>query len=501
MPGFQQIHDIPAHWARVAPQATALREDGRELSWAGLWAATEAAAQALERLGLRPGERIAVVGENCIAQVVLLFAASLCELWSVPLNARLAPAEIEGLVAHAGARAVVYCSAVSAAAARHAAAVQASPWLDVGLPGLDLALPPSHPGQRPEAVPVAAQERVATLIYTTGTTGAPKGVMLRQRNLLAVAALSAGARAVAREDCAYGVLPLSHVFGLSSVLLATLHAGGCVRLAARFSADSAWAALGGGITLLQGVPTLFARLLEHDSGGPTGGLRALFSGGSPLDLGLKAAVEARFGLALHNGYGLTENGPSICQTLLDHPRADDGVGPPLPGVELRLLDEQGRAVAAGEPGHLWVRGPGVMAGYYRAPALSAEALAGDWLATGDVVRQAPDGTVFVLGRAKEVIIRSGFKVYPLEVEAALQRWPGVRQAAVLGRDCARGEQEVVAFVEWQASAEPDFRPLQQALAQVLAPWKIPTRWIAVGALPLSPAGKVRKAELRHLLAD
>lgn len=503
MPGFLQLHDIPAFWARQTPQAVCLRDPARQLCWAQLWSAIETAAQGLDRLGLRPGDRLALVGENCISLVVLLFAASLRDLWSVPLNARLAPAEIEGLVRHAGARAVLYTSAISPAAARHAVAAQAIAWPDGGLPGLALALPPTHPAQAAEAVPPQPGHRIATLIYTTGTTGAPKGVMLRHRNLLAVAALSATVRAVTPEDRAYAVLPLSHVFAYTSVLMATLQAGGCVELAAHFSAASAWSALADGVTVLQGVPTLFARLLEHDPGGPPGcapgRLRALFSGGAPLDLGLKAAVEARFGLPLHNGYGLTENGPSIAQTRIDRPRSDDAVGPALPGLEVRVLDEQGRVVPQGHTGQLWVRGPGVMAGYFREPALTAEVLVDGWLATGDLVRQGADAALFVMGRAKEMIIRSGFKVYPLEVEQAILRClPGV-EVAVLGVPAVDGDEEVVACIAVGAAAPPDTRALTAALRSELAPYKIPARYQIFERFPLSPAGKVRKHALRALL--
>lgn len=507
MTAGSSIHDIPAGWAARAPHRLALIDADGRLDWAALQHAITVTSQALVDAGLRPGERLALVGENGIALVVLLFAASRAGLCTVPLNARLTAAEIAALVSHAGARAIACTTANSPAAAAHARVIGAQP---LALPagqaaaapvGVAFAGLPPVPEQAAMPTPAEPGEAIAALIYTSGTTGRPRGVMLRQRNLLAVAALSAGARGLAPDDVAYGVLPLSHVFGFSSVLLASLRAGAAVWLEPRFDAARCWAALDSGVTVLQGVPTLFARLLAQTPAHPGPGgsrLRALFSGGAPLDAVLKQAVEARFGLPLHNGYGLTENGPSICQTGIDAPCAGGAVGPPLPGVDLRIVDGTGQPVPCGDAGKLWVRGPGVMAGYWRDPEATAQVLVDGWLDTGDVVRQQADGTVLVLGRIKEMIIRSGFKVYPAEVEAAIQRLPGVRQVAVAGRDLPGGEQEVVAFVEWDGDQPGEPARLATALRGLLAPYKLPNRWHSVAHMPLTLSGKVRKAEL---LAD
>jgi acyl-CoA synthetase (AMP-forming)/AMP-acid ligase II len=249
------------------------------------------------------------------------------------------------------------------------------------------------------------------------------------------------------------------------------------------------------LTILQGVPAMYARLLAlagKDTPPIASRLRFCYAGGSPLDPQLKREAERLFGLPLHNGYGLTESAPTVCQTRLDAPRADTAVGHPIPGVEVRIVE------ATGE---LWVRGPNVMAGYYRDPVRSAAVLhPGGWLATGDVASMSEDGALFIAGRLKELIIRSGFNVYPLEVETALNSHPAVLQSAVVGHPMPGGEEEVVAFVEKAAGADLDAAVLQAWLQARLAPYKRPSRIVFMDALPAAPSGKVLKSRLRAAAA-
>jgi long-chain acyl-CoA synthetase len=205
------------------------------------------------------------------------------------------------------------------------------------------------------------------------------------------------------------------------------------------------------LTIVQGVPAMYARLLELCAldGCETplaSALRFAYAGGSPLDPTLKREVESLLGVPLHNGYGLTEAAPTVSQTRLDAPRADTSVGFPIPGVEVRVDAPDGQ---------LFVRGPNVMQGYYRDPDGTAAVLDEDgWLDTGDLARQDPDGALFIHGRSKELIIRSGFKVYPLEVETVLNAHPAVTQSAVVGRVLPDGNEEVVAFVQPLAGSAP-----------------------------------------------
>lgn len=485
-----RISDIVRHHALHAPHAPALVEGGRTWTYAELQDEIERYAALLRGLGVRGGDRVMLVAENCAAQAALLFAIARLDAWSVNVNARLGAAEIAAIRAHCAPRLVLYTAAVSPDALAHAVLDGA---VDIGGVLAGAADPQAAPEPEPEPVH-AGGEQVATLVYTTGTTGRPKGVMLTHANLLFVAATSSRLRGLQPTDRAAGVLPVTHVYGLASVMLGTLYAGACLQLAPRFDAAALLAQIRGGeLTIVQGVPAMYARLLALAGPAPAplaSRLRFCYAGGAPLDPQLKRAAERLFGLPLHNGYGLTESAPTVSQTRLDAPRGDTSVGHPIPGVEVRIVENTGE---------LWVRGPNVMAGYYRDAAATAAALRpGGWLATGDVATADADGALFILGRLKELIIRSGFNVYPSEVEAALNSHPAVLQSAVVGRPVADGDEEVVAFVE--ARGEVDTPALQAWLRPRLAPYKRPSHIVFMDALPAAPSGKILKSRLKASLS-
>lgn len=486
-----RIDAIVRRHARTAPDAPALREDGRTLGYRELEDAIDACAAWLRELGVQAGERVMLVGENCVAQVAALFAIASLDACFVNVNARMTAPELETIRSHCGARVVLYTAAVSADAAAHAAGAGAAAHAHGGLVA-------SLHADNAEPAP-STPAALAALVYTTGTTGNPKGVMLSHRNLLFVAAVSSRLRGLLPADLAYGVLPVSHVYGLSSVLLGTLYAGACLQLVPRFTPQAMLEAIRGGeLTIVQGVPAMYARLLElraAEGAGPQGmpaalasRLRFAYAGGSPLDPTLKRDVERLLGVPLHNGYGLTEAAPTVSQTRLDAPRADTSVGQAIPGVEVRV---------DGTDGKLFVRGPNVMLGYYRDPAGTAAVLDVDgWLDTGDLARQGPDGALFIDGRSKELIIRSGFKVHPLEVETVLNAHPAVTQSAVVGRALEGGNEEVVAFVQPAAGKALAAHELLDWAGARLAPYKRPARIVFMASLPAAPSGKVLKHRLK-----
>lgn len=496
-----RISHIVRPWSAREPHRPALVEGSRQWTYGELPEVIAATRNGLIAHGVGPGDRVMIVGENGLAAALLALAAGDMDAWAVIVNARLSPRELDEIRDHCRPRRIFYATS-SPEAATHARRHAAGP-ADVGaVSGVSM----SACGEsEPEPVHASGADQVAVLLYTSGTTGQPKGVMLSHRSLLYIAAVSAGMRLLSPKDRVYGVLPISHVFGLASVFLGSLYNGATLHLVPRFDPAAVIGALErDGITVLQGVPAMYARLLAHmKSQGRTEitcpVLRFLSSGGAALDLAVKEAVERLFGLPLYNGYGLTECAPTISQTLLDPPRRDTSVGPLLPGVVARLVDDRRREVPTGEVGELCVRTPGLMKGYYRAPEATAATIdAEGWFHTGDLARFQGDH-LFIVGRCKELIIRSGFNVYPAEVEAVLNAHPDVAQSAVVGRRVP-GNEEVVGFVQLVPGRRRTAEDLLAFAAERLAPYKRPAEIVILDALPASSTGKILKGRLAERVA-
>jgi len=499
-----RISDIPTLASGGGANA-ALRHGARMWTYAQLVDAFTHASRSLTAAGVRGGDRVLVVGENCPEMLALLFAVSSIDAWPVIVNARLSAREIAAISTHCTPRRRLFLTAASSDAAAHA--TRAGTEESIVIPAMPaVAMSARDDACKAEPVHDGSARQVAALIYTTGTTGEPKGVMLSHRNLLFIARLSSALRSLRPSDRVYGVLPISHVYGLASVSLGTLYGGGCLVLQTRYTPEAMRDALTGAdaLTMLQGVPSMYAKLLdrvESDGACPAVPLlRACFSGGAPLDPVLKRRFEERFAVTLQNGYGLTEASPTIAHTRLDAPRGDCAVGPLLPGVEARLVDARhhdGRDAPADEAGELWVRGPNVMLGYYRNEALTAATVdAEGWLNTGDLARFDPDGALMIVGRTKELIIRSGFNVYPAEVEAVLNAHPAILLSAVVGR-AVTGNEEVVAFVQLRPGARTNADALAAHARALLAPYKQPAEIRIVESLPVAANGKV----LKHRLSE
>ena len=495
----RRIHEVAARWVAETPDHVALVEDGASWTYRELDRHVAEVAAVLASLGIRAGDRMIIVSENCIALAALLLAASRIDAWAIVVNPRLSPRELDQIRDHSGARRMFFTSAVSKEAAAHASRCYAEsrsigPLPSIGVTALN---------ERAIAEPAEqdAAKQVAVLIYTSGTTGTPKGVMLTHDNLLISAKTTAHFRRMDADDKIYIVLPISHIVGIS-LLIMTLMVGATARLVSRYEpAALAKAIAEEGITILNGVPATYQRLLEYKAVAglkqlERGSLRLIAVAGAPLDLDLKTRVEREFGLPLSNGYGITECSPGISGVRFDAPRSDQAVGTLLPGVEARVRTIDGIPVGNGEVGELHVRGRNVMRGYYRAPDLTAKAIDPQgWFNTGDLARFDGD-CLHIVGRTKEMIIRSGFNVYPAEVEAVLNSHRDVVQSAVVGRT-VNGNEEVVAFVQLLQGAPTGPSDLMAFVTPQLTSYKRPSEIIVLDALPATSTGKI----LKHKLAE
>jgi len=492
-----RIHHLIDQAAAAHPDRPALTDwTGETLTYAALDSLIGQTERALCGLGLRPGDRLLIVAENAASVPVLLMAASRMEAVAVPTNARMTGPELEKIASHTDPRLVLYLSDVSEPARVHAGAARA-----LTLAGAALHVAGPFDTTPEEVAPDTGM--TAVILYTTGTTGTPKGVMLTHGNLIFGGLSSARLRGIGPTDLIYGVLPLTHVFGLTSMLCAGLSAGAHLRLAPRFSAASALEALQGGVTVLPAVPQMHAALMAEAAAQGlerlTGPLRYVSSGAAPLDPDWKRRAEAFYGIALQNGYGMTETTAGVTITTNAKGDPDPSAGRPLPGVQVALDETIGRDVGTGE---VLTRGPHVMRGYFRNPEATAQVLdRDDWLRTGDLGRLDAQGRLHIVGRCKELIIRGGFNVYPPEVEAALNDHPAVLQTAVIGRARDGGDEDVLAFCQLVSPGSTTPAVLAEHAAARLSAYKRPTRIVLVPFLPAAATGKVLKHRLLECFAD
>jgi len=404
MPPLNRLHQIiESH----APDSIALIDfDGSGFTYGALDAAVREAMILLQQNGVQAGDRVIIICENCVAAVGFTLAASRLDAWAVPVNARQTAYELDRIIAHATPRVVVFTTAASPEANAHAKRLQAAP--HKGSYG-ELSLSTPHPSL-PETVRTGA-DQVAVMLYTTGT---PKGVMLTHGNMLFGASVSANLRKMTIGDKSYAALPMTHIFGLASVVMAGLLAGITVRLCNRFDTGALYRAITQeGITLLPAVPQMYAALMQFIESHPDSSLsgsklRYISSGGAPLDPAWKQAVEGFFGLPLQNGYGMTETTAGVCATSTTDFTGDVSVGPPLPGVEVKIDSPDSDGI-----GEILTHGPHIMAGYFKDPDETAKVLSVDgWMHTGDMGYLDEIGRLHVSGRKKELIIRSGFNISP-----------------------------------------------------------------------------------------
>jgi malonyl-CoA/methylmalonyl-CoA synthetase len=461
-------------WAAAPERAVVRTPDGWSMTATGLAERTAAAAGRYAAAGLAPGDRVLMSAAPSVDLIVAYVAAIRAGLTVVPANTTYTGRELAHLVSDSGPRLAV---------------VDEPGRLDgLGVPvtGPDLG---GLPARGAATLDRAAPEDTALIVYTSGTTGPPKGALLTHANLLATAHAVRLAWRWQPDDTLALCLPLFHVHGLGVGLHGTLVTGASLVLLPKFEPGAVAAAIDGhGATMFFGVPTMYHRLAASPHLGSLGGLRLAVSGSAPLPAELHAALAAGSGQKILERYGMTETGMLVSNPY-EGERRPGTVGFPLPGVSVRLTPR------AGGTAEIEVRGPNVSAGYLNRPAGSS--LVDGWFRTGDLGTLDPDGYLRISGRATELIISGGYNVYPREVEEVLREHPGVADAAVVGAPSTEWGEAVVAFVV--PAGAGDAAALQDALAQWcaerLAPYKRPRAWRWIEAVPRNALGKVLRHEL------
>jgi fatty-acyl-CoA synthase len=495
--------DLLGERARLTPDKTALVyvPTGERLTYGEMDVrAVRLARVWRETLGIAKGERFALLADNRVEYMDALFAAPKAGVVLVPLGTRLTPREIAGILEDAKPAGLIY----GAEHAETVCALQSLIDLDHWI-ALDDPIAPGHRALRDLAVPDRPWTRercdpedLWCLLYTSGTTGKPKGVMLPHRMIVWNGYNTVVGWQLRADDVSPIFTPLYHTGGLGAFLVPIVTIGGTIVLHRGFDAGEVWRTIEReGCTVVLGVPTIYKLLMEDPAfeTADLSRLRWLISGGAPLPTYLIEAYQRRR-VVFKQGYGLTEVGVNCFSMTVEESVAKPGsIGKPLMFTETCLIDDDGAEVPVGEVGELLLRGPHVSRGYWNNPEATAAALDADgWFHTGDLARKDEDGFHYIAGRKKDMIIRGGVNVYPAEIEGELLLHPAVRDAAIVGIPHPTWGEVGVAFVV--LGGEPTPEDLVAFLEGRLAKYKVPREFVFVEALPRTPYGKVVKGDLR-----
>jgi long-chain acyl-CoA synthetase len=480
---------------------SALRHAGRtavvfgdeRISYDALWEQARRYGAMLRRRGVRPGDRVAILLLNTPDFPRAYFGILAIGAVVVPVHALLTPDEIAYVLGDSGAKFLIAGGALAQAAV--AACERA------GVPYIEAAVPADAPVEA--LVPRDAAED-AVILYTSGTTGRPKGALLSQSNLVFNASVNAhDLMDLTVEDVTLAALPLFHSFGQTCVMNTAFRVGACVVLMSRFDPDAALALLiDHAITCFAGVPTMYIGLLDaakRHAGRPQ--LRHCVSGGAALPLAVLEAFEAVFGTPIYEGYGLSETSPVASFNQSEFGRKPGTVGCGIWGVELAIakpdVEDRIELLAPGELGEIVIRGHCVFKGYLNNPQATKEAIVDGWFRSGDLGTKDTEGFITIVDRKKDMILRGGFNVYPREVEEVLMRHPAVKQVAVIGiPDQTHGEEIVAVVVRHEHAGDVTDEHIITWSKEHLAKHKYPRHVRFIEALPLGASGKVLKRDLR-----
>ena len=490
--------------AAAAPDKPVALYDGGQLSYRELDGLSDRLAVSLVQRGLQPGDCFGLQLPNIPQFLIAYFGILKAGGVAVPMNVLLKGPEVAYYLADSKARGLITWAGILADAGKGAAEAGVEDVFVVGeVPEDSTATPFTHllaPHDGGPQMAVRQADDTAVVIYTSGTTGKPKGAELTHFQLYMNADIPGRLFGITPDDVVLAVLPLFHVFGLSSVLNVTVRAGGSLSLVPRFTPDAALTALQQHrATIFDGVPTMFVALLHHPGLDQydVSSLRIAISGGASIPAEVLDAFEQRFGVVILEGYGLSETASTTTFNVSESDRRAYSVGKPIWGTECQIWDEDGRALPAGKDniGEIVTRGFHTMKGYLHNPEATAEAFRGGWFHTGDLGYVDEDGFYFIVDRKKELIIRGGYNVYPREVEEVLYAHPAVEEAAVVGVPDDRLGEEVKAYVALKQGAEATAEELIAWTKERVAAYKYPREIELRDSLPKSASGKILKIQL------
>ena len=486
--------------AMLRPDAVALIAGERQVTYRELNRLAAGCAARLRALKLGPGDRVALLLTNSIEFVVAYQGVLQAGAIPVPLNPLLAQAEILTILANCepGALFVRGASYV----AQFAAGDKAPRFHVFDLDTDDIAVVSTQ--AEPAPLPVCAPTDTALILYSSGSTGQPKGVELSHFNLLWNAqAFAVDLLRLTPDDRGYGVLPFSHVFGHTCLYTTFLYVGASISLATgRFDPVQTLKDIARDrVTIFMGVPTMYWTLAKTDipEGLDLSRWRACVSGGQALPEQVHHDFEQKFSVPISEGYGMTEASPSVCGVrLFGAPRKFGSAGQPYFGVRVRIVDDEGRDQPFGERGEILISSPGLAKGYFRRPDLTGDAFRDGWLHSGDIGFLEDDGSLFVVDRKKEMIISGGYNIYPREIEEIAHRMPGVLEVAAIGRPDDRLGETIVAYVVPETGATIDPEYLLNEWSTSLARYKVPREVRVVEGLPRNATGKIDRMKLRSM---
>jgi long-chain acyl-CoA synthetase len=480
--------------ARRRPDHVAVKLDDAEVTYALLDEGSARIAGILRERGMRPGDRVGVMLPNVPYFPIAYFGIVRAGAVVVPMNVLLKRREIAYYLGDSGAKLLFAWQGFAEEA--EAGAEEAG-----GVDVITVARG-EFEGMLAKAEPVRELAQVdggdtAVILYTSGTTGQPKGAELTHDNLRRNAQISAELFGVTEDDVFFGGLPLFHTFGQTCCMNVAAYAGATITLLPKFDPGKALEIVQRDrVTVFEGVPTMHAALLHHPERDSydTSSLRVLISGGASLPGEVLRGIEEAFGVILLEGYGLSETSP-VATFNKREGRKVGSIGTPIEGVEIRIVDDDRNDVPTGEVGEIAIKGHNVMKGYLGRPDATAEAIQDGWFHTGDMARMDEDGYIFIVDRKKDMIIRGGYNVYPREVEEVLYEHPAVREAAVIGVPDEEWGEEVAAAIVLKEGEHVDADTLRNFVKERLASYKYPRKIWFADELPKGPTGKLLKREI------